>query len=299
MTIDPKEVSVAKLHAYMLSAIAPRPIAFASTVDKNGIPNLSPFSFFNAFGSNPPTLIFSPARRVRDNTIKHTLENLQEVPEVVINTVNYNMVQQMSLASVEFPKGANEFIKSGFTAIQSDKIKPPRVKESPVQFECKVVEIKPMGTEGGAANLVICEILVMHIEEAILSSEGKIDQQKIDLVARLGADYYVRASGPAIFEVEKPKSRPAIGYDGIPEAIRLSNVLTGNDLGMLGNMERLPPVEEINAVKNSEDVQEIITRFQHDEESLRYHLQLYAKTLLEENKVTEAWKVLLLNNFQA
>ncbi len=293
LTINPKEISVAKLHGYMLSSIAPRPIAFASTIDKNGIPNLSPFSFFNAFGSNPPTLIFSPARRVRDNTIKHTLENVMEVPEVVINTVSYEMVHQMSLSSVEFAKGTNEFLKSGFTAIASEKIKPFRVAESPVQFECKVVEVKSMGNEGGAANLIICEILLMHINENILNEQGRIDANKIDLVARMGEDYYVRASGNALFEVHKPNSKPAIGVDQLPENIRNSKVLTGNNLGALGNAEYLPTKEELNSVDLGNAIKELEERFHNDAESLEYHKHLLAKDFLDEKKIMEAWKVLL------
>ena len=225
MIIDPKEISTAKLHAYMLSSIAPRPIAFASTIDKNGVANLSPFSFFNAFGSNPPTLIFSPARRVRDKSIKHTLENIYETGEVVINTVNYNMVQQMSLTSVEFPKGVDEFVKAGFTKLESQIVKPFRVKESPVQMECKVIEVKEMGQEGGAANLIICELLMMHINDEVLDADGHIDQHKIDLVARLGGNWYSRNSGNALFEVTKPNLKPAIGFDLLPDEIR-NNLLT-------------------------------------------------------------------------
>src|SRR4030095_1067731 len=248
LTIDPKQISVARLHAYILSSVAPRPIAFASTLDAAGNPNLSPFSFFNAFGSNPPTLIFSPARRVRDNTTKHTLQNVLEFPEVVINTVNYEMVHQTSLASVEFPKGVNEFLKSGFTPEPSVMVRPFRVKESPVQFECKVVEVKPMGQEGGAANLVICEILLMHINETVLNDQQRIDQHKMDLVARLGEDFYVRASGSALFEVVKPNLKPAMGIDSLPEHIKQSKVLTGNNLGQLGNMERFPATDELEAI---------------------------------------------------
>lgn len=294
VTIDPKEISVAHLHAYMLSAIAPRPIAFASTVNKDGHANLSPFSFFNAFGSNPPTLIFSPARRVRDNTTKHTLENILEVPEVVINTVNYDMVRQTSLSSVEFPKGVNEFAKAGFTAVPSERIKPFRVKESPVQFECKVVEVKSMGDQGGAANLVICEILLMHISEQVLNEQSRIDQHKIDLVARLGGDYYVRASGNALFEVEKPNTKPAIGIDQLPPEIRLSKVLTGNNLGQLGNAEHLPRIEELTAIHLSEQLNDLKERFHNDAESLEYHRHLLAKEFLEEGNVMAAWKILLL-----
>ena len=291
--INPKEISVAKLHAYMLASIQPRPIAFASTIDKNGVPNLAPFSFFNAFGSHPPTLIFSPARRVRDNITKHTLENILEIPEVVINTVSYDMVQQTSLASVEFPAGVNEFVKTGFTPHPSVLIKPFRVAESPVQFECNVVEVKSMGNEGGAANLVICEILLMHINEKILDEQQHIDPDKIDLVARMGDEYYCRASGSAVFEVPRPKSKPAIGIDQLPEAVRNSKVLSGNNLGMLGNAEHFPTAEELAAVNIGNALSELQKRFKNDPESFEYHKHLLAKDFLEEKRVMEAWKVLL------
>ncbi|MGB3076868.1 MAG: flavin reductase family protein [Chitinophagales bacterium] len=293
LTIDPKEISVAHLHGYMLSSIAPRPIAFASTVDKEGRPNLSPFSFFNAFGSNPPTLIFSPARRVRDNTTKHTLDNILEVPEVVINTVNYNMVHQTSLSSVEFAKDVNEFEKAGFSPVPSERVKPFRVKESPVQFECKVIEVKPMGDQGGAANLIICEIILMHISESVLNDQSRIDQHKMDLVARLGGDYYVRASGSSLFEVHKPNTKPAIGIDQLPALIRNSKVLTGNNLGQLGNAEHLPSKEELATVNVFEAVNELMERFNNDAESLEYHRHLLAKEYLDEGKLLEGWKVLL------
>jgi flavin reductase (DIM6/NTAB) family NADH-FMN oxidoreductase RutF len=294
LTINPKEISTAKLHAYLLGAVAPRPIAFASTIDEQGNPNLSPFSFFNVFGSNPPTLIFSPARRVRDNTIKHTLENAINTKEVVINVVSYDMVQQMSLSSVEFPKGVNEFIKSGFTPLPSERVKPFRVKESPVQFECVVKEVKPLGNEGGAGNLIICEVLMFHIHENILNEAGHIDPHKIDLVARMGNDFYCRASGDAVFEVAKPNTKPAIGYDAIPEYIRNSEILSANNLGQLGNIEQLPDAAAIEEIRNHEDVRDILLRMQNDTESLYYHLFLLAKDLLSRNQVEQAWCVLLL-----
>lgn len=293
LTINPKEISIPQLHAYMLSSIAPRPIALASTIDKEGKMNLSPFSFFNAFGSNPATLIFSPARRVRDNTTKHTLENVLEVPEVVINAVNYEMVQQTSLSSVEFPPGVNEFTKAGFTPLASQLVKPFRVKESPVQFECKVVEVKAMGDQGGAANLIICEIVLMHISDSVLNAQSRIDQHKIDLVARLGGDYYVRASGNALFEVHKPNTKPAIGIDQLPEVIRQSKVLTGNNLGQLGNAEHLPAKEELAEIHIEAELQDLRERFYNDAESLEYHRHLLAKEYLDAGNVLAGWKVLL------
>lgn len=252
ITVIPGTVPVPQLHGYLQSAVAPRPIAFASTVDEHGNPNLSPFSFFNIFGSNPATLIFSPARRVRGNTTKHTLENARKTGEVVINVVTYDMVQQASLSSTEYPEGVNEFVKAGFTQLASEKVKPYRVAESPVQMECIVKEIIETGTEGGAGNLIICEIVAVHISEEVLDETGKIDQHKIDLVGRLGADWYVRASGSALFEVEKPLTTMGIGIDRLPDAIRNSKVLTGNDLGRLGNLEQLPTTEEANAYIRSD-----------------------------------------------
>ena len=238
-TIDPKAVSTAALHGYMLGAVTPRPIAFASTIDSAGNVNLSPFSFFNVFSANPPIMIFSPARRGRDNTTKHTYENVLQVKEVVINIVNYDIVQQMSLSSTEYGKGVNEFEKAGLTPLTSQTIKPPRVAESPVQFECRVNEVVSLGTEGGAGNLVICEVLKMHINEAVLDADGTIDPVKLDAVSRMGGNWYSRAK-QGMFEVPKPLSRLGIGFDQLPEAIRTSKLLTGNDLAMLANVEVLP-----------------------------------------------------------
>ena len=238
-TIDPKAVSTAALHGYMLGAVTPRPIAFASTIDSAGNVNLSPFSFFNVFSANPPIMIFSPARRGRDNTTKHTYENVLQVKEVVINIVNYDIVQQMSLSSTEYGKGVNEFEKAGLTPLASQTIKPPRVAESPVQFECRVNEVISLGTQGGAGNLVICEVLKMHINEAVLDTDGKIDPVKLDAVSRMGGNWYSRAK-QGMFEVPKPLSRLGIGFDQLPEAIRTSKLLTGNDLAMLANVEVLP-----------------------------------------------------------
>lgn len=249
-TIIPKETPIPQLFGTLLSAIGPRPIAFASTVDKDGNPNLAPFSFFNIFGANPPTLVFSPSRRGRDNTTKDTYNNVKEVAEVVINVVNYQMVQQVSLASNEFPTKDNEFIKAGFTPIPSDLIKPFRVKESPVHLECKVNQVIETGTEGAAGNLVICEILKIHIDESILDENGKIDQQKIDLVGRMGGDFYCRASGDSIFEVLKPGATPGIGIDKLPDNIKNSTILTGNDLGQMGSLLDMPTKADIDIVKN-------------------------------------------------
>lgn len=282
LSIDPKELSVPVLQKYLQNAIAPRPICFASTISKNGEPNLAPFSFFNLFSSNPPIAVFSPAYSGRTGAPKDTLLNVQEVPECVINMVNYNMVQQTSLASSPFPKGVNEFEKAGFTPLASDLIKPFRVKESPVQLECKVVEIKELGKNGGAGNLVICEVIRIHISEEVLNAENQIDTHKIDLVARMGDNWYCRAQGDALFEVKKPITSIGVGYDAIPESIKHSKVLTGNNLGLLGSIEQVPTNEEVKAYRES------LKTFAGDEER-----HLFAQSLLEANRVKEAWMVLL------
>lgn len=293
LTIDPKEISTGLLHSQLLAAVAPRPIAFASTVDKHGNPNLSPFSFFNVFGVNPPIAIFSPARRVKNNTIKHTLENAMETGEVVINIVNYAMVQQQSLASTEYARGVNEFEKSGFTPVESVKVKPFRVKESPVQLECKVQDIIHTGTEGGAGNLIVCEIVLVHINENVLDANGKIDQHKIDVVGRLGADWYVRANGNALFEVAKPLTTIGIGVDLLPESIRLSNILTGNNLGQLGNVEKMPTKDEGKVFVNSKEWAALTNQFELNKYLAQPHE--IAKILLENNMVNEAWLWLASN----
>jgi len=254
---NPEDIGHQNLHKLLLGGVAPRPIAFASTIDGEGHPNLSPFSFYNAFGVNPSTLIFSPSRRGRDNTTKHTFENLKQVPEVVMNAVTYKMVQQMSLSSTEYPKGVNEFDKSGLTAVESEIVKPFRVKESPLQFECKVREIVETSGKPGSANLVICEIVYVHLDDAVLDEDGLIDPDKMDIVGRLGGDYYVRTSGSAKFKVPKPLTTLGIGVDQLPESVRFSSVLTGNDLGQLGNLESLPTNEEIMEVRNNKEFQSL------------------------------------------
>lgn len=287
LSLDPKDISTAKLHGYLQSAVAPRPIAFASTIDKNGKPNLSPFSFFNVFSANPPILVFSPARRVRDNTVKHTLLNCEATRQVVINVVNYDIVQQASLSSTEYAEGVNEFLKSGLTMLPSDIVKPYRVAESPVQFECKVTDIIALGKSGGAGNLVICEVLKIHIDENIFDANGVIDQHKIDLVSRLGGNWYSR-SNQGLFEVPKPLTTLGIGVDQIPERIRKSKVFNGNDLGMLGNTESLPTREEIDIfVKQNFAVKGVLS----SDDELKQH-QL-AKEYIDNNDVISAWKVLL------
>ena len=290
MKIFPSEIKTSQLHAYLLGAIAPRPICFASTIDEDGNMNLSPFSFFNVFGSKPPILIFSPARRVRNNTIKHTLENAIRTKEVVINIVNYAIVQQMSLASCEYDKGVNEFEKAGLTPIASEMVKPFRVKESPVQLECKVLEVKATGEEGGAGNLVICEVICMHINDAVLNEQLQIDPHKIDLVARMGGDFYCRASGNAVFEVAKPNLNLGVGVDQLPEAIRLSKVLTGNHLGVLGNCTLVPVIDEAFSDKH---LNELLSRSYTNSEERINALHTYAKELIDANKIDQAWQILL------
>lgn len=296
LTIDPKDVSIAEFHSYLLGTVAPRPIAFASTIDSNGNVNLSPFSFFNVFGTNPPVLVFSPARRVRDNTAKHSLDNVLEIPEVVINMVNYSMVEQMSLASTEYEKGVNEFVKSGFTEERSKLIRPPKVKEAPVSFECKVLQVLPIGEGGGSANLVICEVLLMHFSESILNEKGHVDPFRLDAVARMGGDWYCRANGQALFEIPKPIRNRGIGVDQIPEIIRNSPVLTGNNLGRLGNAEALPTGSEILEFSQSPEIVEMKARFKNDPESFYFHLHQFAKEVLEAGDVHQAWLILLQRN---
>lgn len=282
LTLDPKDLSIQVLQKYLQNAVAPRPICFASTISKDGKPNLAPFSFFNVFSSNPPILVFSPALSGRTGARKDTLDNVEEVPEVVINMVNYDMVHQMSLASSPFPKGVNEFEKANFTPIPSDLVKPLRVKESPVQIECKVIEVKSLGTQGGAGNLVICEVLKMHIREEVLNEEKNIDTRKIDLVSRMGDNWYCRANGDSLFEVQKPITSIGIGIDSFPDSIKHSKVLSGNNLGLLGSVEALPNEADINEFSKS------LKKFNDENEKHQY-----AKTLLEANKVKEAWLVLL------
>ncbi len=289
MEINPKEIKVPQLHSLLLGAVGPRPIAFASTIGNDGIPNLAPFSFFNVFSANPPILIFSPARSGRTNTNKHTYENIKEVPEVVINIVNYPMVQQVSLASAEYAKEVNEFVKAGFTQEKSKMIKPFRVKESPVQLECKVNQVIELGTQGAAGNLIICEVVLMHIKDEYLDEKGTIDQRKIDLVARMGGNWYCRAHGDALFELEKPLTTLGVGIDSIPENIRNSKILSANNLGQLGNIENIPSKEEIAAFKNDPELKKILSQNGKSEEQLH----AFAKKLLEEKKVKEAWMALL------
>jgi flavin reductase (DIM6/NTAB) family NADH-FMN oxidoreductase RutF len=292
LKVIPSQLKVSEIHQYMLDSIAPRPIAFVSTIDKDGHVNLSPFSFFNAFGANPPILIFSPALRGRDGATKNTLDNIRETKECVVNIVDYKMVQQMSLASTEYPKGVNEFVKAGLTEEKSELVTPPRVKEAPVQFECIVKEVISTGEKGGAGQLVICEIVMMHINEEIIGADGRIDPIKIDQVARMGGNWYSRAA-KGLFSIPKPLTTLGIGVDQLPSSIKNSMVLTGNDLGMLGNSERLPSQEEISEFKNRAEVKSFLSALEGDSENLTTAVHIAAHKLLAENKIIDAWLLLM------
>lgn len=291
MIIDLSEIKPAEKQYYLQHIVAPRPICFASTINKKGEVNLSPFSFFNLFSSNPPIVVFSPARRVRDNSIKHTLENVLEVPEVVINMVDYDMVQQQSLASCEYPAGTNEFIKAGFTEEKARFVSPPMVKESKAKLECKVTEIKALGKEGGAGNLVICEVLAIHINDELLDENKKLDQRKIHQVARLGGNWYCKVDETNLFEVEKPNTQLGIGVDALPDTIRLSTILTGNNLGQLANVHAFP---DPDPAFDDEHVRHIVQYYSLNPEEMERELHRYARKLLEQGKVDMAWQVLLV-----
>jgi flavin reductase (DIM6/NTAB) family NADH-FMN oxidoreductase RutF len=295
LRIDPANTPVPKLHGYLLGAIGPRPICLASTVDAEGRPNLSPFSFFNVFGADPPLCIFSPARRGTNNTTKDTFHNVKATREVVINVVTHAMVHQASLASTEYEAGVNEFEKAGFTAVPSEVVRPFRVRESPIHLECRVLDVIETSDRAGGGNLVLCEVVRMHVDENVLDADGRIDQQRIDLVARMGGNWYCRAHGDALFEVPKPIGRMGIGVDGLPPAIRHSRVLTGNDLGRLGNTEQLPDETSVNEYKLTE-LSDIFIDHQDDPQALETALHQHAHQLLEQGRSEEAWKTLLAHN---
>ncbi|MBI1341953.1 MAG: flavin reductase family protein [Terrimonas sp.] len=293
MTFDCKELKTTEKQYYLQHIVAPRPICFASTINQQGQVNLSPFSFFNLFSAHPPIVVFSPSRRVRNNTTKHTLQNVLEVPEVVINMVDYDMVQQVSLASCEYPEGVNEFLKAGFTEVPSNLVSPPMVKESKARLECKVLEVKPLGTEGGAGNLVICEVLMIHINDALLDENKKIDQRNLHQVARLGGNWYCRVDASNLFEVEKPNVQLGIGIDALPAAIRNSQILTGNHLGLLGNLHEMPVVDP---AFDDNHLKQIVQYYSINPDEMEKELHNYAKKLLDEGKIQEAWQVLLSMN---
>jgi len=295
LSLDPKELTVQRLHQLLLGTIGPRPIAFASTLDADGNANLAPFSFFNVFSANPPILVFSPARSGRTGQSKDTFNNAKAVPEVVINVVNYNMVHQMSLASSPYAPGIDEFIKAGFTPLASEKVAPFRVAQAPVQFECKVNQIIELGQEGGAGNLIICEVVQLHIQEELLNENGLIDQHKIDLVARMGGDWYCRANSASMFEIKKPITTCGIGYDALPQDIKSSEVLSANDLGQLAGIEELPNETDVNEYKLLE-LSTLFLELEHDASALEAALHRSAHDLLAQNKLEEAWLTLLSFN---
>lgn len=294
ITIDPSQTTVPQLHPILLGAVSPRPIAFVSTIDEQGRPNLAPYSFFNVFSTNPPVAIFSPARRGRDNTTKHTLENAKKVAECVINIVNYSMVEKMSLASTEYAEGVNEFVKAGLTAVASEAVRPFRVQESPVQLECKILEIKELGNQGGAGNLIICEIVRIHIDPHVLDSDGKIDPRKMDQVARMGGHWYTRAVN-GLFQLPQPTTQIGIGFDALPHDILHSKILTGNQLAQLAGVTSLPDETSVNEYKLTE-LAELFIEFEDDPAQLEETLHKRAAELLEQRNVSEAWLTLLAWN---
>ncbi|MEM1259189.1 MAG: flavin reductase family protein [Bacteroidota bacterium] len=290
--IDPSKISQQELHGLLLTAVAPRPICFASTVDKAGNANLSPFSYFNVFSSNPPILIFSPARSGRDNTHKHSYLNIKEVPEVVINIINHDIVEQMSLSSTAYDKGVNEFVKSGLTAVQSDMVKPPRVGEAPVSFECEVNETIELAQLPGAGNLIIAEVKRIHLNEDYLT-EDKLDTKKLDLVGRMGGSWYVKANGDALFEIPKPIQTKGMGVDALPKGIRESTVLTGNNLGRLGNLESLPSNSEMEELKNDDEIRMLAKKVGANIHEHQKQLHWLAQRILEDGNTSKAMAVLI------
>jgi len=290
MLLELQKLSIPDRQNYLQHAIAPRPICFASTIDSKGNINLSPFSFFNLFSINPPIAVFSPSRRGRDGSTKHTYQNVLDVPEVVINIVDYEMVQQTSLASCEFPKEVNEFYKAGFTEEPATRVRPPMVKEAKVKLECKVLEVKPLGELGGAGNLIICEVMLMHIDDTILNEKGMIDQTKLHHVARLGGDWYCRVDASNLFQVEKPNVKLGVGFDALPASVRASKILSGNDLGLLANVHEMP---QIDTSFEDDHLKQIVQYYSVNPEEMEKEIHLYAKKLLSEGKVMQAWQVLL------
>jgi len=290
MLLELQKLSFPDRQNYLQHAIAPRPICFASTTDSKGNINLSPFSFFNLFSINPPIAVFSPSRRGRDGSTKHTYQNVLDVPEVVINIVDYEMVQQTSLASCEFPKEVNEFYKAGFTEEPATRVRPPMVKEAKVKLECKVLEVKPLGELGGAGNLIICEVMLMHIDDTILNEKGMIDQTKLHHVARLGGDWYCRVDASNLFQVEKPNVKLGVGFDALPASVRASKILSGNDLGLLANVHEMP---QIDTSFEDDHLKQIVQYYSVNPEEMEKEIHLYAKKLLSEGKVMQAWQVLL------
>lgn len=293
-TFSPEDLTPQEMHKYLLTAVAPRPIAFASTVDNTGNVNLSPFSFFNVFSSNPPIMIFSPSRRGRDNTTKHTYDNIKEIPEAVISIVNYQMVEQMSLTSTEYAKGVNEFEKAGFTQRDSEVVTPPGVEEAPVSFECTIDQVIELGDQGGAGNLVIARVLKMHVREEYLKADGKLDPLKLDLVGRMGESWYCHAGNESLFEIPKPLQTKGIGVDSISQSVRNSNIISPNHLGRMGNLEQLPKEAEVLAIKASDEIREILLEYETQRDLIKDAIHELGKRLLEEGKTYEALTTMMV-----
>ena len=289
ITFDPKQLDLRRLHGYLLGSVAPRPIALASTIDLQAQVNLSPFSYFNVFSANPPILIFSPARRGTNNTIKHTYENVQEVPEVVVNVVTYAMVEQVSLASSEYPKNINEFAKAGLTQVKSQRVKPPRVAESPVAFECKVNQVTPLGQQGGAGNLIIAEVMLMHIQSKYLDENQVLQTEQLDLAGRMGGDWYIRASGDALFQVSKPGRSLGMGIDQLPDSIKNSGILTGSNLARLAGCAHLPDTDSINQWRSDPRISAILKQSDSKTE-----LHLLAQQMIQDQDLESAFKTLMI-----
>ncbi|PWL39334.1 flavin reductase [Flagellimonas aquimarina] len=292
-TIDPTVIPQPELHAYLLSAVAPRPICFASTIDPAGNVNLSPFSFFNVFSSNPPVMIFSPSRSGRDNSLKHSHQNIKEIPEVVINIVDYPIVEQMSLSSTAYEKGVNEFIKSGLTQVASEKVKPPRVAEAPVSFECSVQQVIELADTPGAGNLILAKVELIHINEKYLDEHGNLDPLKLDLVGRMGGSWYTRASGNSLFEIPKPLRSKGIGVDQLPESVQNSTVLTGNNLGRLGNLEKLPTPKQVEQIGLDDEIRMLSKKMEGNPEKLKKELHWLSRQMLKDNDTEKALTVLM------
>lgn len=294
-SITPGEIPTKDLHQFILGSIAPRPIAFVSTIDNDGVLNIAPYSFFNAFSSNPPVLVFSSNRRVADNTTKDTLHNVQLNQEVVVNVVNYDIVRQMALASISYPSEVSEFGKAGLTPVPSDLVKPHRIQESPVHYECKVSEIITLGEHGGAGHLIICNVLKMHVSESVIdASNNRINPHKIDLVGRMGRSHYVRASGDAIFDVYQSVMKPALGFDQLPTHILESKVLTGNDIAQLAGLYELPTTEELGVTVSTPAVLDVIKQHEEPSEEMLVDLHKLVQAMLVEGKAEEAFKVAMV-----
>ncbi len=290
--ITPGEVETKDLHQFILGAVAPRPIAFVSTIDDDGIPNIAPYSFFNAFSSNPPVLVFSSNRRVADNTTKDTLHNVELNQELVVNVVNYEIVHQMALASISYPSDIDEFAKSGLTPIPADLVKPFRIKESPAHFECKVSEIITLGNHGGAGHLIICNVLRMHVCESVIDDKNRINPHKMDLVGRMGRSHYVRAQGEAVFDLYQSVMKPALGFDSLPKHILNSNVLSGSDIAKMAGLYKFPDVNELaDLMKNNHDLKSVFSSAESSDNILIDNLHRLVKNTIDDGRIEEAFQI--------